>query len=35
VFLFLYIAVVIYGKSLAGRFQREIDVLGAMKRGPN
>lgn len=32
VFMFLYVAVVIYGKSLAGRWQREIDVLRAMKR---
>jgi len=32
VFMFLYVAVVIYGKSLAGRWQREIEVLRAMKR---
>ena len=32
VFMFLYIAVVIYGKSLAGRWQQEIDALRAMKR---
>jgi hypothetical protein len=32
VFVFLYIAIVIYGKSLAGRWQREIDALRAMKR---
>ena len=32
VFMFLYIAIVIYGKALAGRWQREIDVLRAMKR---
>ena len=31
-FMFLYIAIVIYGKSLAGRWQREIDMLRAMKR---
>lgn len=31
VFVFLYIAIVIYGKSLAGRWQREIDALCAMK----
>jgi hypothetical protein len=31
-FVFLYIATVVYGKSLAGRWQREIDVLRAMKR---
>ena len=32
VFMFLYVAMVIYGKSLAGRWQREIDSLSAMKR---
>jgi len=32
VFMFLYVAIVIYGKSLAGRWQREIDVLRAMNR---
>ena len=32
VFMFLYIALVIYGKSLAGRWQQEIDALRAMKR---
>lgn len=32
VFAFLYIAIVIYGKTLAGRWQQEIDVLRAMKR---
>jgi hypothetical protein len=32
VFMFLYVAAVIYGKSLARRWQREIDVLRAMKR---
>jgi hypothetical protein len=31
VFLFLYMAMVIYGKVLAGRWQREIDALRAMK----
>jgi Ca2+/Na+ antiporter len=31
VFLFMYIAIVIYGKALAGRWQREIDGLRAMK----
>jgi hypothetical protein len=31
VFMFLYIAIVIYGKALAGRWQREIDALRAMK----
>lgn len=31
-FMFIYVAVVIYGKSLAGRWQREIDALRAMKR---
>jgi hypothetical protein len=31
-FLFIYVAVVIYGKSLAGRWQQEIDALRAMKR---
>ena len=29
--MFLYIAIVIYGKALAGRWQREIDVLRAMR----
>ena len=32
VFVSLYIAIVIYGKSLAGRWQREIDALRAMNR---
>jgi drug/metabolite transporter (DMT)-like permease len=32
VFTFLYIAIGIYGKSLAGRWQREIDSLSALKR---
>jgi len=31
VFMFLFVAIVIYGKALAGRGQREIDVLKAMK----
>ena len=31
-FMFIYVAVVIYGKSLAGRWQQEIDALRAMKR---
>jgi hypothetical protein len=31
-FMFLYIAIVIYGQALAGRWQREIDILRAMKR---
>ena len=31
VFMFLYIAIVIYGKALAGRWQREIDALRRMK----
>ena len=31
VFLFLYVAIVIYGKALAGRWQHEIDALRAMK----
>ncbi len=31
VFMFIYIAIVIYGKALAGRWEREIDVLRAMK----
>ena len=32
VFMFVYIAIVIFGKALAGRWQREIDVLRAMKQ---
>ena len=31
VFTFLYIAVVIYGRILAGRWQREIDALRALE----
>jgi hypothetical protein len=31
VFLFLYIAIVIYGKALAGRWQREIDELRKLR----
>jgi uncharacterized membrane protein (Fun14 family) len=30
-FMFLYVAIVIYGKALAGRWQREIDALRGMR----
>ena len=35
VFLFLYLAVVIYGKVLADRWQREIDALQALRHDAN
>ena len=35
VFLFAYVAIVIYGKVLAGRWQREIDALQALRHDAN
>jgi hypothetical protein len=35
VFLFGYVAIVIYGKILAGRWQREIDALQALRHDAN